>query len=81
MSFRSKVPLARLVSKLDRWKIPVLLGEAGTAEVCVAAVASLCFGEVSSSSDAGLLREPGLSFSKAFLRDMVLRCPPRYQPD
>jgi len=73
-SLRSKVPLLRFCSVLARWpKMPEDLGEAATGD---APTAPLGFGDVRppSSSEAGLLWEPGLSFSRAFLRDMVQPC-------
>jgi hypothetical protein len=41
----------------------------------------LGFGDVSSSSDVGALREPGLSFSRAFLSDMMQVWNPDYRAD
>ena len=64
---RSKVPLFRVNSLLVRWlKTSVVRGDA-------AEVAPLGLGDERppSSSEAGLLRLPGLSLLKAFLRDMV----------
>ena len=62
----SKVPLFRVNSLLSRWLKTSVRGDA-------AEVAPFGLGEERppSSSEAGLLRLPGLSLLRAFLRDMV----------